>query len=121
MKRSQENLRLRTRQFALRIIRMYTALPKSGVGFVLGKQVLRSGTSVGAQYAEACRAKSRPDFVNKIEGAMQELEESVFWMDLLADAKIVTSAKLSALQEEASQLMAIFVTMSKRTKQAPSA
>ena len=117
MNRSQENLRQRTRQFALRIIRMHIALPKSNTGLVLGRQVLRSGTSVGAHYAEACRAKSRPDFVNKIEGAMQELEETVYWMDLLADAKVVAAPKLAALQKESSELMAIFVAMIKRTKQ----
>ena len=121
MKRSQENLRVRTRQFALRIIGMYAALPKSGVGFVLGNQILRSGTSVGAHYAEASRAKSRPDFVNKIEGAMQELEESMYWMDLLVDARVLTAAKLASLQDEASELMAIFVTMIKRTKQTSAA
>lgn len=118
MNRSQENLRLRTRQFALRIIRVYLALPQSNLATILGRQILRSGTSVGAHYAEACRAKSRPDFVNKIEGAMQELEETTYWMELLADAKVVTSAKLAALRTEASELMAIFVTMSKRSKQA---
>ena len=118
MNRSHENLRLRTRQFALRIVRMHIALPKSNLGIVLGRQILRSGTSVGAHYAEACRAKSRPDFVSRIEGAMQELEETVYWMDLLADAKVVAAPKLAALQKEASELMAIFVTMTKRTKQA---
>jgi four helix bundle protein len=117
MNRNKEDLRARTRQFALRIIRLYVALPKTGPATVLGKQVLRSGTSVGAHYAEACRAKSRPDFINKIEGAMQELEETLYWMDLLAEANLIKTARLTNLQKEASELMAILITMAKRTKE----
>jgi four helix bundle protein len=72
----EQDLKARTKTFALRIIRLYTSLPKSTEAQVLGKQVLRSGTSVGAHYREANRAKSDADFVNKIEGALQELDET---------------------------------------------
>jgi four helix bundle protein len=112
----KERLKMRTRQFALRIIKLYSALPKTPPANVLAKQVLRSGTSVGAHYAESCRAKSRADFLNKIEGAMQELEETMYWFDLLEDAGILTAKKLSALRQEAIELMAIIVTMVKNTR-----
>jgi four helix bundle protein len=113
---SGQDLRLRTRAFALRIVRLYHTLPKTGEAKVIGSQLLRAGTSVGAHVAEACRAKSRADFVSKIDGATQELEETLYWMDLLVDAEIVSSSKLVALQSESAELMAIFVTLSKRTR-----
>ncbi|MCX6601906.1 MAG: four helix bundle protein [bacterium] len=114
---SGQDLRLRTRAFALRIIRLYHALPKTGEAKVIGSQLLRAGTSVGAHVAEACRAKSRADFVSKIDGAAQELEETLYWMDLIVDAEIVSSSKLAPLQLEASELMAILATLSKKTRE----
>ncbi|MBI5060414.1 four helix bundle protein [candidate division KSB1 bacterium] len=111
-----EDLRQRTRQFALRVVKLYCALPKTTVAQVLGKQVLRSGTAVGAVYAESCRARSNADFVSKVELAMQELEESRYWLELLVEAGEVTAKKLAALTAEADELMAIFVSMVKRTK-----
>jgi len=112
----KEAMRSRTRQFALRVIRLYASLPKSAAAQVIGKQLLRSGTSVGAHYAESCRAKSRADFVNKIEGAMQELEETSYWLELLADSNLLKPARLALLQQETSELMSIFVAMVKNTK-----
>lgn len=76
--RRQEDLTHRTRQFALAVIRLYGTLPKSTVSYVLGRQLLRSGTSIGAHYREARRAKSNPDFINKIESALQELDETTY-------------------------------------------
>ena len=76
MNASRQDLRKRTKEFALRIIKLYAALPKSTEAQVIGKQLLRSGTSVGAQYREACRAKSNADFISKIEGGLQELDET---------------------------------------------
>ena len=73
-----QDLKIRTREFALRIIRLYTSLPKTTEAQVIGKQVLRSGTSVGAHYREGCRAKSNADFINKIEGSLQELDETLY-------------------------------------------
>lgn len=103
------DLRSRTKAFALRIIRMYRNLSKSGEAKVIGNQVLRSGTSVGAQYREACRAKSPADFVNMMEGALKELDESAYWLELLVEAEIIPAAKLADLQKETDELIAIFV------------
>jgi four helix bundle protein len=114
--RSKKDLPARTRNYALRIIHLYQAVPKTGVGAVIGKQLLRCGTSVGAHVAESAHAKSRADFTNKIDGAMQELEETIYWMNLLADADIVKPTKLSSLIAESRELMAIFVTMVKKTR-----
>ena len=82
----EKDLRERTKQFALRIIRLYTSLPPKGVTFVLGGQILKSGTSVGAHYREAQRAKSNADFISKIEGGLQELDESTYWLELLSES-----------------------------------
>ncbi|MGH9900349.1 MAG: four helix bundle protein, partial [Pyrinomonadaceae bacterium] len=78
-----QDLRQRTKAFALRIVKMYAALSKSAEAQVIGRQVLRSGTSVGAHYREACRARSDADFISKIEGSLQELEETIYWLELL--------------------------------------
>lgn len=116
--KANEDLRKRTRQFALRIIRLCASLPKTGAAGVIGKQVLRSGTSVGANYAESCRSKSSADFVSKVETSMQELEETRYWLELLVEGELITANKLTALQDELDQLMAIFTTMVKKTKAA---
>ncbi len=83
------DLRGRTKAFALRVVKMYSALPKTTEAQVLGKQVLRSGTSVGANYREAYRSRSTQEFIAKIGICLQELEESSYWMELLVDAEIV--------------------------------
>ena len=110
------DLRTRTKAFALRVIRLYASLPKTTEAQVLGKQILRSGTSVGAHYHEARRARSTPEFVSKIEGGLQELEETIYWLDLLADSKIVPAARLSDLHHEAEELTAILVSSVKTAK-----
>lgn len=111
-----KDLKARTKEFAIRIIRLYAALPKSVEAQVIGKQVLRSGTSVGAHYREAVRARSTAEFVSKISGGMQELEETSYWLELLAEAKILPLEKLSALMQEADELMAILTTCVKNAK-----
>jgi four helix bundle protein len=111
-----QDLRARTKAFALRIIKLYAALPKSPEAQVLGKQVLRSGTSIGAHYHEGCRAKSDADFISKIEGALQELEETIYWLELIAEADIFTEERLKPLHAEAEELIAMFVTMVKNVK-----
>src|SRR3989442_290119 len=85
-KHMEKNLRERTKQFALRIIRLYSALPQRGATLVLGNQILKSGTSVGAHYREAQRAKSNADFISKVEGSLQELDETTYWLELLGDS-----------------------------------
>ncbi|HKB68821.1 MAG TPA: four helix bundle protein [Pyrinomonadaceae bacterium] len=117
MNASRQDLRKRTKEFALRIIKLYAALPKSTEAQVIGKQLLRSGTSVGAQYREACRAKSNADFISKIEGALQELDETLYWIELLAEAKIITPTRLEPLERETHELIAMFVSMAKGVKQ----
>ena len=94
---------------------MYTALPKSAEAQVIGKQVLRSGTSVGVHIAETEHAKSRVDFQSKIEGALQELEETRYWMELLIEAEIVKANKLQPLLSESGELTAILVTIAHRS------
>lgn len=96
----QHDLRLRTRSFALRIIRLYTSLPRLAEAQVLGKQLLRSGTSVGAHYHEATRARSNAEFISKLQGGLQELEETIYWLNLLIDSGITKKEKLSGLCQE---------------------
>jgi len=112
MSKTQEiELRARTKNFALRIIRLYVSLPKTTEAQVIGKQLLRSGTSVGAHYREAQRAKSTADFISKLEGALQELDETAYWLELLGEAKIVPTDRLAPLVQETDELIAIFVTI----------
>jgi four helix bundle protein len=104
-----EDLRVRLKRFALRVINLYVAVKKDDVGRVLGHQVLRSGISVGAHHREAARARSVAEFVSKMEGGLQELDETVYWLDLLAESGRVPPAKLQPLLSEANELMAILV------------
>ena len=113
---SLQDMRARTKAFALRVIKLYVALPKNQEAQVLGKQVLRSGTSVGAHYREACRAKSDADFISKIEGGLQELEETVYWLELICEAGIFTEERVKPLHDEAEELTAMFVVMVKNVK-----
>ena len=112
------DLKMRTRQFALRIIRLFAALPKSVEAQVLGKQLLRSGTSVGAHYRAASRARSNAEFISKLEGGLQELEETAYWLELLSESGILPASRLAELIDEADQLTAILVTCVKRAKNA---
>ncbi|MBA3834067.1 MAG: four helix bundle protein [Chthoniobacterales bacterium] len=111
------DLRPRTKDFALRIIRLYQALPKGdGVAQVLGRQLLRSGTSVAAHYREPCRAKSNADFITKLEGALQELDETDLWLELLGDAGTIKSSRVQPLRNEVDELIASFVTTTRKIK-----
>lgn len=113
MKRDLNDL---TKAFALRIIRLYSSLPQTTEAQILGKQVLRSGTSVGAHYREASRARSTAEFISKMGVGLQELEETGYWLELLTAADIVDAAKLSNLLQETKELIAIFVTLCKKAK-----
>ena len=103
-------------KFALRVVRMFSQLPKSTQAQVLGKQLLRSGTSIGANYREAFRGRSKAEFVAKCGDCLREVEESAYWLELLVAAGIVPAAKLEQLRNEADELTAIFVTILKRSK-----
>ena len=116
MKPQNEDLRTRTKHFALRIIKVYVSLPKVAVAQTLGKQLLRSGTSVGANYREACRSRSNAEFVSKLGESLKELEETSYWLELLGDSATVPRHKLTLLMDETSQLIAIFTSISKKVR-----
>jgi four helix bundle protein len=120
MQSEESDLRQRTKEFALQIVWMFSRLPKATEAQVLGKQALRSGTSVGANYREAYRARSKAEFIAKCGDSLRELEETAYWLELLVDGKIVAPEKLSSLRQECNELIAIFVTIIKRSKEDPS-
>ena len=102
------DLRQRTKNYAIRIVRLYRSLPHSSDAQVLGKQLLRSGTSVAANYRAACRARSRAEFISKISVVLEETDESAFWVELLGETEVVHPEKLKALLRETQELVAIF-------------
>jgi four helix bundle protein len=114
---TQEEMKMRTKQFALRVVRLVQSLPPNLVAEVLGKQLLRSGTSVGANYRAACRAKSTADFINKLSIVEEEADESVYWMELLVEGKIVKENLLENLMEEGNQILSIVVSSIKTLKE----
>lgn len=106
---SGKNLKDRTKQFALRVIRLYRALPRNEEARVIGKQLLRSGTSIGANYRAACRGRSKAEFVAKLGIVLEEADETVFWLELLQESDIMNVQSLAPLVQEARELTAIFV------------
>jgi four helix bundle protein len=110
-------LRERTKRFALRVIRKFSMLPKNTAAQVLGKQVLRSGTSIGANYREAFRGRSKAEFISKCGECLREIEETAYWLELLVEGNIVRPNKLAPLRQECDELTAIFVTIIKRSKE----
>jgi four helix bundle protein len=102
-------LRERTKQFALRVIRLFGALPKTTEAQVIGKQLLRAGTSVAANYREACRARSDSELISKLSIVEQELDESLLWMELLVESSIVPAVKMSELRTECEELLRMTV------------
>jgi four helix bundle protein len=116
-RRSQpEELRERTKHFALRVIKLFQALRKSEEERILGRQLLRSGTSVAANYRALCRARSRAEFIAKMGVVIEEADEAVFWMELLVDAGLVERARIEHLVREANELVAIFVSSRKTAR-----
>ena len=103
-----EELKKRTKQFALSVIKAVEALPSTKTGNILGNQLLRSETSVGANYRSACRGRSKPDFASKIGIVVEEADESLYWMELLVESGIVPNDRLVTLMQEAGELTAIF-------------
>jgi len=103
-------LRDRTKAFALRVIRLHASLPKSELARILGRQLLRSGTSVGAQCREGYRARSSAEIISKYETALQELDETLYWFELLIDSGIVSARRLEPLMAEANEIIAILVS-----------
>jgi four helix bundle protein len=109
-----EQLKDRTKSFAIRIVRMFRLLPKTEDARVMGRQLLRSGTSVAANYRAVCRARSKAEFISKIGIVVEEADETVFWLEMLVETEIVKADKTTALLKEANELLAIFAA-SQRT------
>lgn len=112
-----EELRARTRAFALRVIKLVQALSKTAVAEVVGKQILRSATSVGANYRAACRAQSKAAFIAKMSIVVEEADETVYWLELIRDAELAKPEQLTALLDEAEQILRIMVSSRKTAKQ----
>jgi four helix bundle protein len=114
---TKEEMKARTKKYALRVIKAVQALPNDRVSNVLGSQLLRAGTSVGANYRAVCRAKSTADFLNKLKIVEEESDESLFWMELLIESGIMTRKKLGDLMKEGGEILAIIVAVLKTTRQ----
>ena len=116
---SQVDLRDRTRAFALAIIRLVEDLPRGRSADVIGRQVLRAGTSVGANYRAACRARSRKEFVAKLGIVEEEADETQFWLDLVVERGLGDAETALSLREEARQLVAIAVSSIRTARRTP--
>src|SRR5439155_24347362 len=114
--RNESDLKKRTKVFALRILKLVDALPATTAGRALASQIVRSGTSVAANYRAACRAKSTADFIAKVGIVEEEADETLFWLELLEDSELVSAAKLAAIKQEADELIAITVASIKTAR-----
>jgi four helix bundle protein len=113
---NEEELKLRTKQFSLRIIRLTEALPNTSTAKTIGHQLLRAGMSVGANYRAACRGKSKADFIAKAGISLEEADECLYWMELLQEAGIMPAERLKDLLKEADELVAIFTASIKTAR-----
>jgi four helix bundle protein len=113
---TREEMKARTKDFAKRIVTLCSALPEDWVARTLGRQLLRSGTSVGANYQAVCRAKSTANFLNKLRIVEEECDESLFWMELLVECELVKAARLNSLMQEANELLSITVAAARTTR-----
>jgi four helix bundle protein len=111
------DLKKRTKEFALRVIKLTEALPNSRTADVIGKQLLRCGTSVGANYRAACRGRSKADFISKTDIVIEEADETIYWMELLIDSGIMADNRLIELKQEANELVANLTASSKTAQQ----
>lgn len=106
---NEEDLKSRTKQYALRIIKLTQALPKNTAGWVISKQLIRSGTSVGANYRAVCRSRSVADFIAKLGIVIEEADESAFWLELIIETGLMNKKLINPLLEETNELIAIMV------------
>jgi len=111
-----EQLRERAKQFALRKINLVRALPKTEKARLMGRQLLRSGTSIASNYRAVCRARSKAEFISKMGTVVEETDETVFWLELLIDAKIMKKDKMTSILQEANELLAIFAASQNSAK-----
>src|SRR5712671_2283752 len=114
--RNESDLKKRTKAFALRILKLVDALPKTTAGRALASQIVRSGTSVAANYRAACRARSTADFIAKMGIVEEEADETLFWLELLEESGLVPAAKLTAIKREVDELIAITVASIKTAR-----
>ena len=114
--RDEPDLKKRTKAFALRILKLVDTLPKTTAGRALAPQIVRSGTSIAANYRAACRAKSTADFIAKMGIVEEEADETLFWLELLEESDLVLAAKLTAIKQEADELIAITVASIKTAR-----
>jgi four helix bundle protein len=112
----REELKSRTKQFALRIIHLCQSLPQATEAYVIKKQLLRSGTSVAANYRAACRARSNAEFFSKISIVIEEADETMFWLELLQEAGIVKAERLTMLYQESEEILKIMVVARANSK-----
>ena len=113
---TREEMKVRTKTYANRVVKLCAALPQDWVARTLGMQLLRSGTSVGANYRAVCRAKSAADFLNKLRIVEEECDESLFWMELLVDNNLVRARRLASLLQEGNEILAIVVASAKTAR-----
>ena len=106
----KRELQNRTKQFALRVLALIDALPRTAAGRAISLQLIRAATSVGANYRSACRARSRAEFAAKLGVALEEADESLYWLELVRDGKLLPEAKLARLLKEADELTAILAS-----------
>ena len=106
---NEEQFKARTRQLALEIISLVESLPRSRTGDVIGRQLLRSGTSIGANYRAACRGKSKADVISKLAIVEEEADETIYWLDLLIESKIVEPSRVDLLMKETNEIVAMVV------------
>jgi four helix bundle protein len=115
----REQLRQRTKKFALRIIKLVAAISRNRAGDVLGRQILKSGTSIGANYREALRASSRKRFLSTVRIVVREADETLYWLELLSEGRVVKPQRLVDLIRECTELLAIFARTAKSVRQSP--
>ena len=113
---TREEMKIRTKQYGLRVIKAVQALPQDRIANVLSSQMLRSGTSVGANYRAACRAKSTADFINKLKIVEEECDESLYWMEMLVESGLMAMKRLAALMREGDEILSITVASLKRNR-----
>jgi four helix bundle protein len=118
---TREEMPARTKIYANRVVRLCQALPNNWLARTLGGQLLRSGTSVGANYRAVCRAKSTADFINKLRVVEEECDESLFWMEILVDNKLIKESRLRSLMQEGNEILAIVVASTKTARTTKSA
>jgi four helix bundle protein len=113
---TREEMKKRTKEYANRVVRLCAALPNNWIARILGGQLLRSGTSVGANYRAVCRAKSNADFINKLRVVEEECDESLFWMELLIENHFIKVSRLHAPMNEGNEILSIVVASAKTAR-----